>query len=328
MSLPVSPRLAPMEAESVDALPKGRDWVYEPKWDGFRALAFRDGDTAHLLSRRQKPLGRFFPEMVAALRRIGRTRFVLDGELLIRGQPFESLQLRLHPAASRIAKLAQQMPATLICFDLLVDGKGRSLLDRPFGDRRRALEELFAKIDDPCLALSPMLRSAPAAERRWLGKRLGVDLDGIVAKRLDLAYEPGGRVMQKFKRWKTVDCVVGGVYMDDRRTTVESLLFGLYDRQRRLTYVGRSPVHKEGRDLAERLRPLFGGPGFTGERQAGGKSRWSDKEHVVVPLQPSLVAEVAADHITGNWMRHGARILRWREDKAPEKCTLDQLSPG
>jgi ATP-dependent DNA ligase len=315
--------LQPMEAEPVDELPTGKGWLYEPKYDGFRCIAFRDGGSIRLQSRKQKPLQRFFPELAKALLELPVERFVLDGEIIIRGQPFEVLQLRLHPAASRIAKLAEQHPATFVAFDLLADSAGCSLIERPFGERRRALEAFRKDAGpSPTPLLSKATRSAAAA-RGWLNRAKG-GLDGIMAKRLDLPYLPGARAMAKFKTWKTVDCVLGGVYRNENSGRIESLLLGLYDESGLLDYVGRVPVHKEADEIDRKLRPLIGGPGFTG-RSPGGKNRWSGRERKPIPLRPVLVAEVSADHITGERMRHGARLLRWRDDKAPKDCTMEQI---
>lgn len=320
-ALPVPLSLPSMESETVEDLPTGPGWLYEPKHDGFRCLAFRNGESVRLQSRRQKPLERFFPELTAGLGALAVERFVLDGEIVIPGAPFDTLQLRLHPAASRIAKLAQEHPAVLIAFDLLADENGRSLLETPFEERRAALERMMkAAGRSPVLRLSTATRSAATA-RSWLGRE---GLDGIMAKRLDLPYRPGERAMLKFKQWKTVDCVVGGLYWKEGTRRVDSLLLGLYDEDGRLNYVGRARAGADGAALTARLTPLIGGEGFTG-RAPGGKNRWSGRERQPVPLRPVLVAEVSADHITGDYMRHGARLLRWRDDKAPESCTMDQI---
>ncbi len=322
MPLAVNLSLKPMEAEPVDDLPRGDGWLYEPKHDGFRCLAFRDGGTVTLQSKNQKPLGRYFPELAAALGALPVTRFVIDGEIVIRGAAFETLQLRLHPAASRIATLSRDYPATLVAFDLLAGADGRALLDRPFVERRAALEALLAQSGASAgLELSRTTRSVTTA-RRWLGR---AGLDGIVAKRLDLAYAPGQRAMRKFKLWKTVDCVVGGLYRKAGTSAIESLLLGLYDAEGRLNYVGRAPVHRDAKKVGALVEPLIGGEGFTG-RAPGGKSRWSGKERRPVPIRPRLVVEASADHITGGYMRHGARLVRWREDKRPEECTMDQIA--
>jgi len=319
-SIPLT--MEPMEAEPVTALPSGPEWLFEPKYDGFRCIAFRDGDAIHLQSKSQKPLERYFPEIVAALLAIPVSHFVIDGELVVPGQPFDTLQLRLHPADSRVQLLSREHPASFIVFDMLCNETG-SLLRSPFGERRAALEDFVKCIGkNPRLALSKTTRSAETA-RRWL-KDLGRGIDGIVAKNLDLAYRPGRRSMQKFKVWHSVDCVVGGLYMKADTASVEYLLLGLYDDQGLLNYVGRCGVRENGREMAEILKPIIGGSGFTGNAP-GGKSRWSGRERKPVPLRPTLVAEVSADHIENGRFRHGSRLLRWRQDKPPERCTMDQL---
>ena len=317
---PVPLTLSPMEAEAVEELPSGEGWQYEPKYDGFRCIAHRRGERAHLQSKNQKPLERYFPELARGLLEIDEDGFVLDGEIIIPGEAFETLQLRLHPAASRVEALSTRHPAQIIAFDLLAR-TGTSLLDRRLAERRSALEDLIrAARRRPELRLGKATRRIETA-RRWLGQS---GLDGIMAKRLDGRYEPGARAMQKYKIWTTIDCVVGGLYRKGNSRAVDSLLLGLYDADGRLNYVGRARVGADGAEMAKLLEPLVGGEGFTG-RAPGGKSRWSGKERRPVPLMPVLVAEVSADHITGEYMRHGARLLRWRSDKPPESCTMDQI---
>jgi ATP-dependent DNA ligase len=248
-------------------------------------------------------------------------RFVLDGEIVIPGGSFETLQLRLHPAASRIKKLSQETPAALVAFDLLAEGKRSSLLAEPFSERRKALEAFFAKTRERSfLTLSKATRSRATA-KRWLA---GGKVEGVMAKRLDIPYQSGERAMLKIKLWKTIDCVIGGFYRKEDTGEVENLLLGLYDEDGRLNYVGRAPVYGKAKDVSRKVRSLVGGPGFTG-RTPGGKNRWSGRERKPVPLKPVLVAEVSADHITDDYMRHGAKLLRWREDKAPAACTMDQI---
>jgi ATP-dependent DNA ligase len=310
-STPLSLDLPPMEAEAVDELPSGPGWKYEAKDDGFRCLAHRRGDRVHLQSKNQKPLERYFPEVAQGLEKIAEEDFVLDGEIVIAGGSFESLQLRLHPAESRIRKLALETPAELIVFDLLARS-GISLLERPLAERRRELEDFMTQAASSVLRLGEATDQEPVA-RDWLGRD---GLDGIVAKRLELP--------RKFKLWKTVDCVVGGLYHKRGTEAVEHLLLGLYDEEGLLNYVGRARIYEDAAEIGRLLEPLVGGSGFTG-RAPGGKSRWSGKERVPVPLAPVLVVEVSADHITGEHMRHGARLLRWRTDKPPESCTMDQI---
>ncbi len=319
---PVPLDLAPMEAEPVEALPDGPGWAFEPKYDGFRCIAFRDGDVVELQSRRQHPLGRFFPEVAASMRALRVTRFVLDGELVIEGAEFDTLQMRLHPAASRIAKLSREHPATFVAFDLLAEDQGRVVLDWPFERRRATLTALFESIGTAeGVRLAPQART-PAAARAWLGN-VGHGLDGIVAKRLDLAYEPGTRAMLKYKLWHTVDCVVGGAYLKAGTQRIEYLLLGLYDQEGRLNYVGR--CRPDGAETEARVRPLLGRGGFTGEAP-GGPSRWSNRPRQPEPAEPVLVVEVSADHITAGKFRHGSRLLRWRDDKDPRSCTTEQLT--
>ncbi len=323
MVLEVPLSLEPMEAQPVEELPHGPGWLLEQKYDGFRCILFRDGDTVHLQSRRQRPLGRYFPEVVRSALAWPVARFVLDGELVIPGQPFDVLQLRLHPASSRVAKLSREHPARFVAFDLLADAEGRSLLARPFRDRRTELERFFAQGDPhDGFALSRATTSLTTA-KGWL-KDAGHGLDGIVAKRLDLPYQPGQRAMQKFKLWQTVDGVVGGIYRHRDTDRVEYLLLGLYDEAGRLNYIGRCGVGDKAAEVERMIAPLLGGSGFTGEAP-GGRSRWSDRERVALPLQPELVAEVSADHIEHGHFRHGSRFIRWREDKDPRTCTMDQL---
>ncbi len=310
-----------MEAETVDMLPDGPGWAFEPKYDGFRCLAFRDEGAVELRSRRQRPLARFFPEVAATMAALPVIRFAMDGELVIANAGFDTLQMRLHPAASRIARLSREYPATFMAFDLLADEAGHSLLHRPFAERRAALARLFDRVGvTELVRLTPQVGSTTEA-RQWL-REAGDRLDGIVAKRLDGPYQPGKRVMLKFKLWHTVDCVVGGVYLTPQGA-IQYLLLGLYGADGRLDYVGRCPPDKEGE---ARVRPLLGRGGFTGDAP-GGPSRWSSRTREVEPAEPILVVEVSADHITAGKFRHGSRLLRWRDDKEPRRCTKGQLTP-
>ncbi len=316
-TIPLS--LKPMEAEPVDDLPKG-NWLYEPKYDGFRCLAFRNGDRVDLQSKKQKSLNRFFPEVAAGLARLKAERFVLDRELIIPGQSFETLQLRLHPAASRIAVLSGKFPARLVVFDLLAD-QSSSFIERPFSERREALKAFVEAVgQNQTIVLSKAARSATTA-RKWLSQ---AGLDGIVAKPLDQPYRPGERAMRKFKMWHTVDAVLAGYYEDEATGTIDSLLFGLYGDDGLLHFVGHSRVYDGAPEIAQLLKPLRGGTGFTG-RTPGGKSRWTGKTPKMIRLDPRLVAELSADHISGGQFRHGSRLLRWRTDKAPEDCTMEQV---
>jgi len=328
-SLPISVDFAPMEARLADALPHEKGWQFELKWDGFRCLAFRAGDEVDLRAKSGKPLARYFPEVVAMLRQVAAARFVLDGELAIpRGEmlSFEDLQLRLHPAASRVKKLAAETPAVLILFDMLVTPDGESLVDAPLRERRAALERFYREVAHPAaLRLSPMTRDHAEAVR-WL-KQGGGGLDGVVAKRLDGPYESGERAMLKVKRMRTADCVVGGFRYESKSRLVGSLLLGLYNDEGKLDHVGfTAAIHDADRAvLTKRLENLVAPPGFTGNAP-GGPSRWStDRTGEWEPLKPKLVVEVRYDHVTGNRFRHGTKLLRWRPDKSPKQCTFDQI---
>ena len=324
-----SESIAPMEARLVESLPTGPDWAYEPKWDGFRCLAYRNGDEVALVSKSGKPLGRYFPEVVAMLEGLSEQRFVLDGELTIATDDslsFAALQMRLHPAESRIRKLAAATPAQLILFDCLALG-GRDLAALPFAQRRELLEVFYASARTERLLLSPLSRESAEAEA-WLA-RAGTALDGVVAKRLDLAYRPGERAMAKVKQHRTADCVVGGFrYAGNSRKAVGSLLLGLYDDQGKLDHVGFTSSFdaEEKHALIARLEPLIEPPGFTGDAP-GGQSRWATERSTEwQPLKPLLVVEVRYDQVTGCRFRHGTTFVRWRPDKAPHQCGMDQLA--
>jgi ATP-dependent DNA ligase len=325
--LAVKPGLAPMEAKLVDRLPDEPGWQYEPKWDGFRCLAWRDGDAIELRSKSGKSLGRFFPEVAGLLRALGPSRFILDGELIIPigdALSFEALQMRLHPAESRVRKLARETPAQFMLFDCLQSGS-RALLDQPLSARRAALEELHAKAASPSLLLSPLTLDPPTAQA-WL-ERTGGALDGIVAKRRDKPYRPGERAMLKVKRRRSADCVVGGFRYASGSDEIGSLLLGLYDGAGRLDHVGFTSAipESERKTLKRRLEALIEPPGFSG-KAPGGPSRWSTARSVDWhPLRPTLVVEVLYDQVTADRFRHGTRFLRWRPDKDPAQCTMDQL---
>jgi ATP-dependent DNA ligase len=320
-----------MEAKSVRDLPTGDGWAWEPKWDGFRCIAFRDGEDIELQSKSGRPLARYFPEVVDAVRSIGVERFVLDGEIVlpVDGElSFEHLQLRLHPAESRVRKLAAEIPALLIVFDLLVTPDGESLLERPFADRRRALESFVKERVDAAapIHVSPQTTDRNTAQQWLKGIRGGVD--GVMAKRMDHAYASGARTaMCKIKRMRSADCVVGGFRYGARDDLVGSLLLGLYDDDGVLHHVGFTSGLKasEKPALTEKLREYEGPPGFTG-RAPGGPSRWStERSGDWVPLRTELVVEVEFDHYSEGRFRHGTRLLRWRPDKAPKQCTLEQV---
>jgi len=318
-----------MEALLAAELPEGDGWQFEPKWDGFRCLAMRDGAEITLTSKSGKPLARYFPEVVEMLAGLKAKRFILDGELIIPlgdALSFDALQLRLHPAESRIRKLAKETPAEIMAFDLLeLDGK--PLTAEPLTKRRHALEQFFRKNAAPGLHLSPATPDRNTA-LGWL-KRSGGALDGVVAKRLDLDYRPGERAMIKVKQQRTADCVVGGFRYAEKKKEVGSLLLGLYNDGGLLDHVGfTSAIAAKDRPvLTKKLEKLIEPPGFTGDAP-GGPSRWNTERTTQwQPLKPVLVAEVRYDQVTGRRFRHGTGFLRWRPDKDPKQCTFDQLAP-
>jgi ATP-dependent DNA ligase len=330
VSLPVAKTCLPMEALPATELPSGPDWQYEPKWDGFRCLAFRDGAKIDLESKSSKPLTRYFPELATALAPLKAKKFVLDGEIVIpvNGNPsFDHLLMRIHPAASRVLKLSQETPSVFIVFDLLVDDSGVSLIKKSLQDRRTALEKFAKKYltEDGSIRLSPATTDLATA-RKWF--RMGVGLDGIVAKRTDLPYQSGNRTgMQKIKIQRTADCVVGGFRYLEKAKQVGSLLLGLYDKKGLLDHVGfcSSITDDERPALTKKLEKIVKKPGFTG-KAPGGPSRWSTKHSLEwEPLATKLVVEVQFDHFTGGRFRHGTKFLRWRPEKSPRACTMDQV---
>jgi ATP-dependent DNA ligase len=376
LDLPIQPPYPPAEAKSVKELPRETGWLFEPKWDGFRCLAFRAGEEVVLQSKAGQPLARYFPEIVAALRKLPARTFVLDGEIVIRrgaGLDFDALLQRIHPAASRIQRLSQETPATYMVFDLLVDAKGRSITANPLSARRMALHE-FA---DRYLGAPPaskrgksspsksagrrMLLSAASSDfataEKWMREGASSGWDGVVAKRLDCEYKSGERTgMVKVKRIRTADCAVGGLRWarasaaksaatkssatrslattDERKRPVAevgSLLLGLYNDHGRLDHVGFSSsfTRQERRKLKSILKPWIGGEGFTG-KAPGGPSRWTRdaRDTEWVPLKPNLVGEFQYDHFSGGRFRHGTKFLRWRPEKKPEQCTMEQVSSG
>lgn len=330
MSLPISHKFPPMEAQPATELPAGPEWHYEPKWDGFRCLAFRDDAKVELVSKSQKPLTRYFPELVAELSSLKAKKFVLDGEIVIpvNGKlSFDDLLMRIHPAESRIRKLSQETPCVFIVFDLLVDEHGNSLIGLPLRERRRKLEAFAKKYfkKNGLIRLSPIARDLSLA-RKWF--HMGVGLDGIVAKRDDLPYQSGERTgMQKIKKQRSADCVVGGFRYLEKKRLVGSLLLGLYNDEGLLDHVGfTSSIRNEDRpQLTKKLEKMVKPPGFTG-KAPGGLSRWSTKHSMEwQPLDPKLVAEVQFDHFTGGRFRHGTKFLRWRPEKDPRQCTMEQV---
>jgi ATP-dependent DNA ligase len=324
-----------MEARSVDAIPRGDQWQYEPKWDGFRCLLCRDGRKVDLRSKSGEDLARYFPELVEAAGRLKATSFVLDAEIVVphgKAFSFDELLQRIHPAASRIKRLSQETPALLLVFDLLASAANKRLSAEPLRKRRPALEA-FARAQFKSAAtfrLSPATTSYAKAAS-WLAKS-GGGSDGVIAKRIDLPYQAGNRDgMQKIKKFRSADCVIGGFrYATNKlngKKVVGSLLLGLYDKAGLLHHVGfTSAIKREAKAaLTAKLEPLIATPGFTGNAP-GGPSRWStDRSAQWCPLKPKLVIEVCYDHFSGERFRHGTSILRWRPDKAARQCTFEQL---
>jgi ATP-dependent DNA ligase len=322
MALPLKPPVKPQLALSRKELPEGDDWVYEPKYDGFRAIAFVDGDDLYLQSRGGRPLRRYFPELV-----FPEGRYVLDGELVILDsdgrEQFDALQNRLHPAESRVRMLAEETPALYRAFDLLALDRSK-LLRKPFSERRSALEELIGnapgrkKTAAGSVELTPLTKSAKRAEPLLLSG------EGVIAKQLDAIYEPGKRRgMVKVKRVRTIDCVIVGWRPGKEEGTVGSLILGLYDKKGNLIPVGHTSglKAKEKRELVKTLKPYE-----TGEKGSGDPSRWdSDRELEWHALRPELVVEITYDHTSGGRIRHGSKIVRWRDDKDSTDCSIDQL---
>ncbi len=331
--LAVRPGLEPMEARSAQSLPTDAGWQFEPKWDGFRCLAFGDAGAVDLRAKSGKPLGRYFPEVVSRLAALKRRRFVIDGELtiVVNGAfSFEALQMRLHPAESRVRRLAGETPARLMAFDCLIDPQGVSLMAEPLTRRRVAVERFCDEAGPGAgVELTPCTRERGIAQG-WLD-HLTANLDGVVCKRLDGPYLAGERAMLKVKRLRTADCVVGGFRYLTAAPLVGSLLLGLYDASGKLNHIGyTSTISEDQRPaLTRRLEALRGGVGFTGD-SPGGASRWStERSGQWTPLKPELVAEVRFDHVSGGRLRHGATFIRWRPDKAARQCGCEQiLAPG
>ncbi|HEX4784483.1 MAG TPA: ATP-dependent DNA ligase [Candidatus Sulfotelmatobacter sp.] len=330
MSLPIAKTYAPMEAQPATDLPVGPQWQYEPKWDGFRCLAFRDGKRVDLQSKSGKPLTRYFPELVSALGALQARKFVLDGEIVIPVDgdlSFDQLLMRIHPSASRVEKLSRETPCMFIVFDLLVSSDGKSLAELPLEKRRQELDRLATQYlkKDQTVRLSPYTVELPVAQK-WF--HMGTSVDGVVAKRRDLSYQSGTRNgMEKIKKVRTADCVVGGFRYLEKEPLVGSLLLGLYNKSGELDHVGfTSSISAEARPaLTRKLKKLVKPPGFTG-KAPGGPSRWSNKRSMEwQPLAPKLVVEVQFDHFTGGRFRHGTKFMRWRPDKNPSQCTMKQV---
>ncbi len=342
MAFPIDPPIEPMLAKVATALPPGDGWLFEPKWDGFRAIVFRDRDHIYIQSRDLKPLDRYFPELASSLREALPARSVVDGEIVIagpRGLDFEALQLRLHPAASRVAKLAAETPSSFVAFDLLAEG-ARDLRGRPQQDRRARLEHALGGANGR-VHLTPCTRDRTLA-REWFDRFEGAGLDGVVAKHESSIYEPGKRVMVKVKHVRSADCVVAGFrwHKGGVGERVGSLLLGLYDARGTLHHVGVTSAFTAAtrRDLVAELAPLrknamashpwrdWAGADGGGTRMPGAQSRWSQgKDLSWEPLRIERVCEVKYDHMQGDRFRHAAIFLRWRPDKRPADCRYDQL---
>ncbi|MEP6777272.1 MAG: ATP-dependent DNA ligase [Chthoniobacterales bacterium] len=328
----IEPPFPPMEARAVDEIPTGNEWQYEPKWDGFRCLAFRDRDEIFLQSKSGQPLARYFPDAAAVLAKLEAKRFVLDGELVIPiggAFSFDELQLRLHPAATRVQKLAAAHPAMFVVFDILADENGKRLDPLPLVERRKLLEEFarrnFFSGKGP-IRLSPATRSLATAQK-WFAK-VGGNLDGVIAKRINAAYASGERTaMVKIKQIRTADCVIGGFRYATGARVIGSLLLGLFDDAGLLHHVGFTSAFKasERRDLTKKFEALKKSPGFTGNAP-GGPSRWNtERSGEWEPVDPVTVVEISYDHFTGGRFRHGTKIIRYRPDKAPKQCAMDQV---
>ena len=337
IDLGIHPPFEPMEARNAAKLPEGNNWIYEPKWDGFRGLAFRKNDEVLLQSKAGQPLGRYFPELIAALRELPQKQFVLDGEIVILSEghlDFNALLQRIHPAESRIRRLSKETPVTFLCFDLLLDARGRILTDEPLEARKEKLQEFFSEISKSAsVRLSPFTRDLEVAQR-WMGNLATVGFDGVVAKLADEPYHSGDRkAMLKVKRLRTADCVVGGFRYASKGGVVGSLLLGLHDANGKLNHVGfTSSFTAEARaKLLETLEPFIvaenggEGVGFTGNAP-GGPSRWATERSTEwVPLRNKLVCEVQYDHFSDGRFRHGTSFVRWRPDKVPKQCTMKQV---
>jgi ATP-dependent DNA ligase len=346
MQLPVNPPVLPMLAKRVGELPAEGVWIFEPKWDGFRTLVFRDGDEILIQSRDEKPLNRYFPELVEPIRSQLPGGCVLDGEIVVARKEaldFDALQLRIHPAASRVKLLAEEIPASIVFFDVLCEGES-DLREVPFQDRRLRLESLLSSAAPP-IHLTPATSDRSVAED-WFSRFEGAGLDGVIAKPVSGRYESNKRVMLKVKHERDCDCVVAGFrwHRKGERTEVGSLLLGLFDRTGGLHHVGvcASFTASVRRELVDYLAPYrqdaltshpwkgwaeysMGEEGM-GQRMPGGQSRWGQgKDLSWEPLRPELVVEVAYDHMQGSRFRHVAHFRRWRSDKKPPDCTYDQL---
>jgi len=335
LDLPITPPYPPMEAKRVDKIPAGDMWQFEPKWDGFRAIIFKTADDVVIQSKAGQPLGRYFPEVVEAMRELRMKDFVLDGEIVVPFDgrlSFDHLLQRIHPAESRIRKLAAETPAHYFAFDLLVV-KGKSIAEKPIEERREQLERFLESVPEGSL-----IRLSPATTERkvandWFNKFGSAGLDGVMAKRLGEPYHSGDRDgMVKVKHLKTADCVVGGFRYGEGTRSAGSLLLGLYDNEGRLVYIGHSSsIKKSDRDaLTKQLESLRAENPFE-VRVPGGPSRWAtEKSGEWEPVRPELVCEVEYDYFSQGRFRHGSKFLRWRPEKKPRQCTMEQVTgkPG
>ena len=339
MTLPVTAPVAPMLAKLSRELPRDTGLFYEPKWDGFRCIVYRDGDDVELGSRNEKPLTRYFPELVEALRRELPSRCVLDGEIVIagpKGLDFDALSQRIHPAEKRIRLLAESTPASFVAFDLLAHNE-RSYMDTPYAKRRAALEKLLARVRPP-VHLTPVTDD-PDVANDWFSRFEGAGLDGVVVKAAELHYLPAKRAMVKVKHQRTADCVVAGFRTHKDGAGVGSMLLGLFDGEGTLHHVGVASGFSVARrrELVDELEPLRAGalddhpwagwaPEDAGGRMPGGPNRWNaGKDMTWEPVRAELVCEVSYDHLQENRFRHATSFVRWRPDRAPASCTYDQL---
>ena len=345
MTLPFEPPISPMLAKLHEQIPEGPEWTYEPKWDGFRAVVFRARDDVQIMSRDNKQLNRYFPELEPALMESLPADTVIDGEIVLsddRGLDFDQLQLRVHPAASRVKMLSEKIPASFVAFDLLAC-RGEDLREAPLSTRSGELHKTLRHSDPidpasstkdvisslypgPRVVLTPTTQDADLC-RKWFDEWEEIGLDGVIAKRLDLPYVPKERVMVKVKHRRTADCVVGGYRLNKAGDGIGSLLLGLYN-DGVLHYVGHTSSFKapERRELLAMLKNYEGGMSFGGGRAPGGQSRWSQgKEANWFPVRPELVCEVSYDFLQGERFRHASTFVRWRDDKKPEECLFDQL---
>jgi ATP-dependent DNA ligase len=329
MTLPIQPPYPPMEAKRVSSVPTGDGWLYEPKWDGFRAVIFRDGDDVAIQSKAGQPLARYFPEIVEAMRGLKAKEFVLDGEIVvpIDGKPsFDHLLQRIHPADKRVRKLVEETPANYFAFDLLAL-KSKDFTALPIEERREKLNAFFESVDDKLLHLSPATTDRKLA-LQWFEKFGSLGLDGVMAKRIGEPYHSGDREgMVKVKHLKTADCVVGGFRYGEGTKSVGSLLLGLYDDEGRLVYIGHSSsIKRDDRDaLTKKLESMRGENPFE-VRVPGGPSRWAtEKSSEWEPVRPELVCEVEFDYFSQGRFRHGSKFLRWRPDKKPRQCGMEQV---